>query len=166
VRPPCRPDVHFHCCVIEGVFVAGADGQVQFAEAAALRPEGLAAVLRWFARAGHLDAADARDMASWDRGGGFALDASGRIEGPDRAGLTAAAALLRPPFALERLEQASDDELIYRFRPPPHCTPPSARRRATHRRELTQARFAGRPATLSPPAPANPTACVELRGGV
>jgi hypothetical protein len=89
-----------------------------------------------------------------------------RIEGPDRAGLTAAAALLRPPFALERLEQASDDELIYRFRPPPHCTPPSARRRATHRRELTQARFAGRPATLSPPAPATPTACVELRGGV
>jgi hypothetical protein len=97
VRPPCRPGVHFHCCVIEGVFVAGADGQVQSTEAAALRPEGLAAVLRWFARAGHLDAADARDMASWDRGGGFALDASGRIEGPDRAGLTAAAALLRRP---------------------------------------------------------------------
>ena len=37
-------DVHFHCCVSEGVFVAGADGQVQFAEAAALRPEDLAAV--------------------------------------------------------------------------------------------------------------------------
>jgi hypothetical protein len=36
--------VHFHCCVIDGVFVAGADGQVQFAEAAALRPEDLAAV--------------------------------------------------------------------------------------------------------------------------
>jgi len=36
--------VHFHCWVIDGVFVAGADGQVQFAEAAALRPEDLAAV--------------------------------------------------------------------------------------------------------------------------
>jgi hypothetical protein len=56
--------VHFHCWVIDGVFVAGADGQVQFAEAAALRPEDLAAVqqqvrrpvLRWFARASHLDA--------------------------------------------------------------------------------------------------------------
>jgi len=35
--------VHFHCWVIDGVFVAGADGQVQFAEAAALRPEDLAA---------------------------------------------------------------------------------------------------------------------------
>lgn len=44
-------------------------------------------VLRWFARASHLDAADARDMASWDHGGGFSLDASIRVEGPDRAGL-------------------------------------------------------------------------------
>ena len=30
--------VHFHCWVIDGVFVAGADGQVQLAEAAALIP--------------------------------------------------------------------------------------------------------------------------------
>ena len=73
--------VHFHCWVINGVFVAGADGQVQFAEAAALRREDLAAVqrqvrrgvLRWFSRASRLDAADARDMASWDHGGGFWL---------------------------------------------------------------------------------------------
>ena len=34
--------VHLHCCVIDGVFVAGADGQVQFAEAPALTPEDLA----------------------------------------------------------------------------------------------------------------------------
>jgi len=70
--------VHFHRCVTEEVFVAGAHGQVRLAtlcrevgeglgvraaEAAALRPEDLAAVqqqvrarvLRWFARAGHLD---------------------------------------------------------------------------------------------------------------
>lgn len=44
-------------------------------------------VLRWFARTSHLDAADARDTASWDHGGGFSLDASIRVEGPDRAGL-------------------------------------------------------------------------------
>jgi len=30
--------VHFHCWVIDRVFVAGADGQVQFVEAAALIP--------------------------------------------------------------------------------------------------------------------------------
>ena len=49
--------VHFHCCVIDGVFTAGEDGQVRFAEAGVLTPEDLAAVqqqvrarvLRWFA---------------------------------------------------------------------------------------------------------------------
>lgn len=63
-------------------------------EVSALTPEDLAAVqqqmrrrvLRWFARAGHLDPADARDMASWGHGGGFSLDASVRIEGTDRTG--------------------------------------------------------------------------------
>jgi hypothetical protein len=119
--------VHFHCCVIDGVFSEDADGQVQFAETAALRPEDLAAVqqqlrtrvLRWFAHAGHLDAADAREMAGWDHGGGFSLDASVRIEGPDRAGLERLLRYCaRPPFALERLEQLGDDELIYRFDKP------------------------------------------------
>jgi hypothetical protein len=58
--------------VIDGAFAAGEDGQVHFAEAAALTLEDLAAVqqqvrrrvLRWFARAGHLNQADALDMAS------------------------------------------------------------------------------------------------------
>ena len=75
--------------MIDGVFAASVAGQVQFVETAALTPADCAAVqqqvrtrvLRWFARAGHLDPADARDMASWDRGGGFSLDASVRIEG-------------------------------------------------------------------------------------
>ena len=46
---------------------------------AALTPEELAAVqqqvrarmLRWFARADHLEQADARDMAGWHHGGGL-----------------------------------------------------------------------------------------------
>ena len=49
--------------MIDGIFAASDDGQVHFAEAGALTPEDLAAVqqqvrarvLRWFARAGHLD---------------------------------------------------------------------------------------------------------------
>jgi Putative transposase len=44
--------VHFHCWVIDGVFVAGANGQVQFAAAAALRPEDLAAVQQPLAATG------------------------------------------------------------------------------------------------------------------
>jgi hypothetical protein len=119
--------VHFHCCVIDGVIAVGEDGQVHFAEAAALAPEDLAAVqqqvrarvLRWFARAGHLDPADARDMAGWHHGGGFSLDASVKIEGPDRSGLERLLRYCaRPPFALERLEQLGDDQLLSRFAKP------------------------------------------------
>jgi len=128
--------------VIDGVFAAGEDGQVHFAEAGVLTPQDLVAVqqqvrarvLRWFARAGHLDPADARDMTSWDHGGGFSLDASVRIEGHDRAGLERLLHLppsprcgrgaggegscARPPFALERLVQLPDDQLMYRFPKP------------------------------------------------
>ena len=121
--------VHFHCCVIDGVFAVGEDGQVHFVEAAALSPEDLAAVqqqvrarvLRWFARAGLLDSADARDMAGWHHGGGFSLDAAVRIEGPDRAGLERLLRYCaRPPFALERLEQLPEGQIVYRFpRPQP-----------------------------------------------
>jgi len=76
-------------------------------------------LLRWFARAGHLDPADAREMASWDHGGGFCLDASVRIEGHDGAGLERLLRYCaRPPFALERLEQFGNDELVYRFPKP------------------------------------------------
>jgi len=76
-------------------------------------------VVRWFARAGLLDSADARDMAGWDHGGGFSLDASVRIEGQDRAGLERLLRYCaRPPFALERLEQLAHDQLVYRFPKP------------------------------------------------
>ena len=119
--------VHFHCCVIDGVFAVGEDGQVHFAEAAALTPEDLAAVqqqvrarvLRWFARAGHLDPADARDMAGWHHGGGFSLDASVGSKAPTAPGWSGCYATARArPFALERLEQVADDQLVYRFPKP------------------------------------------------
>jgi hypothetical protein len=109
------------------VFAVGEDGQVHFAEAGALTREDFAAaqqqvrrrVLRWFARAGHLDPADARDMARWHHGGGFWLDASVRIEGQDRPGLERLLrCCARPPFALERLEQLGDNLLVYRFAKP------------------------------------------------
>jgi hypothetical protein len=119
--------VHFHCCVIDGVFAAGEGEQVRFCEAAALTSEDLATVqqqvrarvLRWFVRADHLDQTDARDMAGWHHGGGFSLNASVRIEGADRAGLERLLRYCaRPPFALERLEQLTDDQLVYCFPKP------------------------------------------------
>ena len=71
--------MHFHCCVIDGVCAASEGERVQFPEPGALTPEDLAAVqpqvrapvLRCFARAGHLDHADARDMAGRGHHGGM-----------------------------------------------------------------------------------------------
>ena len=79
-------------------------------------PMSTARVRRWFARAGHLDHADAHDMARWDHGGGFSLDARVRVDGHDRAGLQRLLRYCaRPPFALERLEQLAHNQLVYRF---------------------------------------------------
>ena len=76
-------------------------------------------MLRWFARAGTLDPAYARNMAGWHHGGGFSLDASVRIDGHDRAGLERLLRYCaRPPFALQRLEQLPDGQLVYRFPKP------------------------------------------------
>jgi hypothetical protein len=150
--------VHFHCCVIDGVFTAGEGEQGQFCKAGAPTPEELAAVqqqvrgrvLRWFARAGHLDPADARDMAGWHHGGGFSLDAAVRIEGADRAGLERLLRYCaRPPFALERLEQVGHDQLVYRL-PKPQCDGRTELR-------LTPLELIERLAALIPPeAPASP----------
>jgi hypothetical protein len=118
--------VHFHCCVIDGVFEGGSNGPVQFRPKQALTPEALAAiatqvrrrVLRWFARSGLLEAADAQDMLGWEHGG-FPLDAAVRIAGDDRAGLER---LLRdsarPAFALERLTQVDAERVVYRLPKP------------------------------------------------
>ncbi len=62
-------------------------------------------VLRWFARQGYLDGDDAEEMAHWNNGEGFSVDASVCIEGHDRAGLERLLRFCtRPPFALGRLE--------------------------------------------------------------
>jgi hypothetical protein len=82
--------------------------------------------LRWFARASHLDHPDARDMAGWDHGGGFSLDGSVRIDGHNRAGLERLRRYCaRPPFALERLVQLADDQLVYRSPGPSPMSAPS-----------------------------------------
>jgi hypothetical protein len=118
--------VHYHCCIIHGLFDPIDDGQVRFLHARALTAEEIAGigeqvrrrVLRWFARSGLLDGDDARDMLGWNNGG-FSLDASVRIAGHDRAGLERLLRYCaRPPFALERLEQVNGHQVIYRLPKP------------------------------------------------
>ena len=112
---------HSHCCILDGVFERCDDGEVRFLQAAAPTPQEIAAlaervrrrVLRWFARSGLLDADDARDRLAWDNGG-FSLDAAVRIGQNDRAGLERLRRYCaRPPFALERLEQVNEHQVVY-----------------------------------------------------
>ncbi len=107
--------VHFHCCVIDGVFepvadTSGISEAVRFRPATALTPKAIAAiaeqvrlgVLRWFARPVLIDPDDVRAMLTWENSG-FSLDASVRVAAQDRAGLERLLrSCARPPFALER----------------------------------------------------------------
>ena len=74
--------VHYHCCVIDGVFEPVEDAgdvslAVRFRPAADLTPEAVAAiaeqvsvrVLRWFARSGLIEPDDVREMLAWENNG-------------------------------------------------------------------------------------------------
>ncbi len=118
--------IHYHCCILDGVFEPLQAAGVQFRQASSLAPEQVAVieeqvrrrVLRWFSRRGLLDPDDARDMLTWDNSG-FSLDASVCIAGDDPAGLERLLRYCaRPPFALERIEQVSEDRIVYRLPEP------------------------------------------------
>ncbi|NNM68559.1 MAG: IS91 family transposase [Gallionella sp.] len=125
--------VHFHCCIVDGVFqpaakigetagAADAVVEVNFHAATGLDAAAIAQVqaqlrqriLRAFARRGLIGKGDRDEMMGWEHGGGFSLDASVCIEGRDRAGLERLLRYCaRPPFALEHLHQMDADHLIY-----------------------------------------------------
>jgi hypothetical protein len=124
--------VHYHCCIIDGVFEPAeeaADPQaVRFRADAVLTPKAVAAiteqvrvrVLRWFARSGLIEPEDVREMLAWENSG-FSLDAAVRVGAHDRAGLERLLRYCaRPPFALERLELLDAERVVYRL-PKPQC---------------------------------------------
>jgi hypothetical protein len=118
--------LHYHCCILDGVFEPLEGGGVQFRQASALTREAAAViesqvrrrVLRWLSHHGLLDPDDARDMLTWEHCG-FSLDASVCIAGHDRAGLERLLRYCaRPPLALERIEQVNDERVVYRLPKP------------------------------------------------
>lgn len=129
--------VHFHCCVIDGVFdpaaaigseaddAAGvvfhaADG-LDEAAIAAVQAQVRQRILRTFVRRGLIEKDDAAEMVGWEHGGGFSVDAAVRIEGNDRAGLERLLRYCaRPPFALEHLQQRDAGHLVYPITAPSH----------------------------------------------
>jgi len=112
--------VHFHLLRDRRGVCGGRRRAGHFCEAGALTPADLAAgqrqvrarVLRWFAPcAGASPPAIVLRMAGWHHGGGFSLDASVRLEGPDSRGLKR---LLRysarqPPLSRLRHHSVCDD---------------------------------------------------------
>ena len=94
--------LHYHCCILDGLFDPLQAGGVQFRHASALAPEKVAVieeqvrrrVLRWFSRHGLVDPDDACDRLAWDNGG-FSLDASVCIAGQDRAERSGGCATVR-----------------------------------------------------------------------
>ena len=134
--------VHFHCCVIDGIFEPSVTGDNTSDDSAddtdtngvvfhavhqldalaifAVQTRTRKRILRAFVRRGLIDKSDAKEMAAWEHGGGFSVDASVCIEGNDRAGLERLLRYCaRPPFALEHLHQHDAEHVVY-HNPKPH----------------------------------------------
>ena len=120
--------IHFHCVVLDGVFDVSTDGSstIRFHEAAItnadiekVQEKVRKRILRAFVRREFIDRNDAREMLSWEHGGGFSLHASVRIEEDDRKGLERLLRYCaRPPFALERIEEREPGTIIYHLPKP------------------------------------------------
>ena len=123
--------VHFHVCVVDGVFeaVAGEDdtdaqslpADIVFHPASAMDETVVAQVqtdlrrriLRAFAGRGLIEKADAKEMLAYQHSG-FSVDAGVLIEADDRAALERLLRYCaRPPFAMDRLRKEGAS-LVYR----------------------------------------------------
>jgi hypothetical protein len=120
--------LHYHTCLVDGVFSAEGD-VLRFHQATALGEAEVVAlqelvrkrVLALFERRRLLTPEVVADMRQWEHGGGFALDASIRIGPNDRAGLERLLRYCaRPAFARERLcWNRTGEQLLYEL-PKPH----------------------------------------------
>ena len=130
--------VHFHVCVVDGVFEEVAGGQepprIIFHPATGVNAHTVAQaqaslrrrILRGFVGRGLLEGFEAQEMLGYKHSG-FSVDASVCIAAHDRAGLERLLRYCaRAPFALERLRKAGS-ELVYRCAKQ-HSEPVSDRR--------------------------------------
>ena len=158
--------VHFHVCVVDGVFeeVAGdTDAQssspgIVFHRASAIDATAVAQVrsdlrrriLRAFVGRGLLESCDAKEMLAYQHSG-FSVDAGVCIEADDRAALERLLRYCaRPPFAMDRLRKEGCD-LVYRCAKQ-HSEPGSDKRGAkVDEITLTPLELIDRIAALVPP---------------
>ena len=162
--------VHFHVCVVDGVFeeipvavVGQTDVQssppgIVFHPASAIDETAVAQVqtdlrrriLRAFVGRGLIEKADAKEMLAYQHSG-FSVDAGVCIEADDRAALERLLRYCaRPPFAMERLRKEGA-ELVYRCAKQ-HSEPSSDKRGArVDELHLTPLELIERIAALVPP---------------
>ena len=116
--------VHFHCVIIDGVFVKDSDSQITFHKLTTITQEDIQAVqvrvrlrvLKSFKRNGLLEDHDVENMKTWNGSGGFSVNGTARIHENYREGLERLLRYCaRPPFALERIKQQPDGTLIYQL---------------------------------------------------
>ncbi len=128
---------HFHCIIIEGLFVKDADSQITFHKISTITDKDIQAVqervrlriLTSFKRSGLLESHDVENMKTWNGGGGFSVNGSARIHENDREGLERLLRYCaRPPFALERIKKRTDGTLICPLNKPSPKAPTFGRR--------------------------------------
>ena len=133
--------VHFHVCVVDGVFEATESGIIFHpatsidADAAAQAQATLRRrILRAFVGRGLLESFEAKEMLAYKHSG-FSVDAGVCIEAHDRAGLERLLRYCaRPPFSMERLRKEGSD-LVYRCAK--QRSEPSSDKRGAKADELT-----------------------------
>jgi len=159
--------VHFHVCVVDGVFeVAAGETQAEsatppgviFHPAAGIDETAVSQaqadlrqrILRAFVGRGLLESGDAKEMLAYQHSG-FSVDAGVCIEAHDRAGLERLLRYCaRPPFAMERLRKAGA-ALVYRCAKQ-HSEPTGDKRGAkVDELELSPLELINRIAALVPP---------------
>jgi len=148
--------VHFHVCVVDGVFEEGPG--IVFHPASAVDETAVAQVqtvlrrriLRAFVGRGLIESCDAKEMLGYQHSG-FSVDAGVCIEAQDRAALERLLRYCaRPPFAMDRLHKEGA-ELVYRCAKQ-HSEPGSDKRGArVDELHLTPLELIDRIAALVPP---------------
>ena len=115
--------LHFHCAIIEGLFIADSDGQLHYQSVHDITDKDIhevqgrvrLRVLKAFKRWKLLKDYEVENMKSWQGGGGFSVDGSVKLHKNDCKGLERLLRYCaRPVFASERLQQLSNNTLIYK----------------------------------------------------
>ncbi|GAB4351696.1 MAG: hypothetical protein Kow0060_01100 [Methylohalobius crimeensis] len=150
-------NLHFHCCVIDGIF--SVEEEVLRFDAAAITPEAISKVqtevrervLHLFKRRELLSPEDVDAMRKWGHEGGFSLNADVTVAAWDRAGLERLFGYCaRPIFASERMQWIEkDQQLVYRL--------PGPRPDGQTVLTLTPLEFLDKLAVLIPPPQALPS---------